>query len=125
MGFYLVDHRSVPVALKFGQMPVHQIPQFIPAVLGPIDRLPKPFKYLLGPKIEKLNQDVIFIFKIQIDGTIGDPGFFGNLGNGRLVKSLSGENLDRCLEDLMVFIIFFNPVRGYPHLAFLSKTNNE
>jgi hypothetical protein len=102
-----------------------KIPKFIQAVLSPIDLLTEGFKNLFGPKTEKLNQDVVFIFEIQVDSAVGDPGFFCNLGNGRLVKSLSGKNLNRCLKNLMIFMIFFDPIRGCPHLAILSKEKNE
>lgn len=121
MGFNLVDDRPVSVALKFRQVAAHQVAQFVQAGLGPIDRLPETFKYLFGPKAEKLNQNVVFIFKIQVNGAVGDPGFFGNLGNGGLMKSLSGKNLNRRLKDLMIFMIFFDPVRGCPQRAILSK----
>jgi hypothetical protein len=68
-----------------------------------------------------LDQNIVFILEIKIDGAVGDAGFFGNLGNGRLMKSLSGKNLNRCLKNLMIFVIFFDPIRGCPHLAILSK----
>jgi hypothetical protein len=37
------------------------------------------------------------------------------------MKSLSGKNLNRRLKNLMIFMIFFDAIRGCPHLAILSK----
>jgi len=73
-----------------------------------------------------LHQNVIFIFEIKIDGAVGDPGFFGDLGNGRLMKSVSGKNLDRRFKDLVIFIIFFDPVNdGPPSVTFSDPLMNE
>jgi hypothetical protein len=68
-----------------------------------------------------LDQNIVFILEIKIDGAVGDAGFFCNLGNGRLVKSLSGKNLDSRFKDLVIFMIFFNPIRSCPHFAILSR----
>jgi hypothetical protein len=57
-----------------------------------------------------LNQNIILIFEIQIDGAIGNSGFFGDLGNGRLMKTLSGKNLNSRFKDLIIFVVFFYPV---------------
>jgi hypothetical protein len=92
----------------------NEIAKFVQAGIGPIHLRPETIKYLLGFIIKKLDQNIVFILEIQINGAVGDPGFFGNLGNGRLVKSLSGKNLNRRLKNLMIFMIFFDSVNDRP-----------
>ena len=121
VGFHLVDHRHITIPLKFGQVTPDEIAKFFQTVVRFFDRRPEAIKHLFGSVAEKLHQNVIFIFEIKIDGSVGHSGLFGNLGNGRLVKSMSGKNLNRRLKNLMIFMIFFDLVRGCPHLAILSK----
>jgi hypothetical protein len=92
----------------------NKIAKFVQAGIGTIHLRPETTKYLLGFIIKKLNQNIVFILKIKIDGAVGDACFFGNLGNGRLVKSLSGKNLDSRFKNLVIFMIFFDPVNNRP-----------
>ena len=92
----------------------NEIAKFVQAGIGAIHLRPETIKYLLGFIIEKLNQNIVFIFEIQIDGAVGDAGFFANLSNSRLVKSMSGKNLYSRFKDLVIFIIFFYTVNDGP-----------
>jgi hypothetical protein len=105
----------------------YEITKFVQAGIGLIHLRPETIKYLLGFIIEKLDQNIVFIFEIQVDSAVGDPGDPGNLGNSRLVKSLSGKNLNSRFKDLVIFIIFFYPVNdGPPYcLLFLYQIMNE
>jgi hypothetical protein len=60
-------------------MLAYEIPQFIYGVVRLVDFFPQPAKRLLGPETEKMNQNVIFIFEIKVDGAICNSGFFGDL----------------------------------------------
>jgi hypothetical protein len=42
----------------------------------------------------KLNQNILFVFKIKIDCSISDTGFFSNLRDCGRKKTLDGKNLD-------------------------------
>ena len=105
----------------------NEITKFVQARIGTIHLRPETIKYLLGFIIEKLDQNIVFIFEIQIDGAVGDPGYFGNLGNGRLMKSMSGKNLNSRFKNLVIFIIFFYPVNDEPPycVPFLDQQMNE
>ena len=70
------------------------------------DRIPETFENLPCFVFVKLNQDVIFVLEIEIDGAIRHTGFFGNLGNGGLKETVLGEYLDCRFEYAMVFIVF-------------------
>ena len=125
MGFDLVNNRHFPVALKFFQMPANEIAQFIRTGIRTVQFFSERTKHLFGFIIEKLDQNIVFIFEIQIDGAVGDLCYFGNLGNGRLMKSMSGKNLNSRFKDLVILIIFFNPVNNGPPkwCTFLKLTN--
>jgi hypothetical protein len=97
VGFGLVDNGHVPVALELFEVMANQNSEFVNGTVGPIDILAKALKNLLGLVIEKLNQNVVFVFEIEINRTVGDTGFFSNLRNGRLKIPLAGEYLDRGL----------------------------
>ena len=120
VGFNLIDNGHVPVALEFFQMHPNEIAKLVQAGIGPIHLRTETIKYLLGFIIEKLDQNIVFILEIKIDGAVGDAGFFGNLGNGRLMKSLSGKNLDSRFKNLVIFMIFFDPVNDRPVLGLRS-----
>jgi hypothetical protein len=51
-------------------------------------------KYLLGFIAEKLDQDIILVFEIEIDGAVGNARCLCNLGNGGLKKTLLGKYFD-------------------------------
>jgi hypothetical protein len=59
---------------------------------------------------EKLNQNIVFVFKIQVDGAVSHSGFFCDLRNGRLMKPLSRKNPNCSFKYLMIFIILFYPI---------------
>jgi hypothetical protein len=63
-------------------MTMNKIPQFIQAVVGLVDGSPESIKNLFGPVVKKLNEDIVFILEIKIDGTIRHAGLTGDLGNG-------------------------------------------
>jgi hypothetical protein len=106
-------------------MPADKIPQFIQTGFCSCHFRAERIKHLFGFIVEKLDQDIVFVFKIQIDGTVSHSGLFGNLGNGGLMKSQSGKYFNRRLENLMVFMIFFDLFRGCPHPVSLSIRKNE
>jgi hypothetical protein len=80
--------------------------QFVMAAIGLVDGRPKSIKNLLGSVVEKLYQDIVFIFEIKIYGTIRHTGLPGDLGNGRLVKALAGKHFYSCFQDEMILVIF-------------------
>lgn len=63
-------------------MSPNKISKFINSIVRFIDRFPEAGKNLPGFITEKLNQDIVFILEIKVDGPIGNPGFFCNLRNG-------------------------------------------
>ena len=83
-----------------------QVSKLINGIFGLVHLLSESPENLLGLVIEKLNQNIIFVFEIKIDGAVGYAGFFSNLGNGRLKESVFGKYLDSRFEYPMVFIIF-------------------
>jgi hypothetical protein len=87
-------------------MPPDEIAQFIQTVVRFFNLSSEPNKHLLGSVAEKMHQNVIFIFEIKIDGTVGHPCLFGDLGNSRLVKTLARKYLYGRFQNEMIFIIF-------------------
>jgi hypothetical protein len=81
MGFNPIDHRHVRVVLKFLEMPPYQIAKFIDSGIRTVNLLSETGKYLSGFITEELNQDILFIFEIKINGTIGNTGLLCDLGN--------------------------------------------
>jgi hypothetical protein len=108
MRFHLIDNRHVAIALEFFEVASNEISEFFDGVTGAVDFFPKTLKGLFGLEIKKLNQNVVFVFEIQIYGTVGDTGFFGDLRNGRLVVSLAGEHLYGSFQDASIFVVFFS-----------------
>ena len=82
MGFNLIHHSHIPISLEFRKMAPNKAAQFIMAAIELVDGRPKSIKNLLGSVVEKLDQNIVFIFKIKINGTICHTGLSGNLGNG-------------------------------------------
>jgi hypothetical protein len=60
-------------------MSADKIPQFVDSIVCFVDFFPEATKNLLGLVTEKLNQDIILIFEIKIDSTIGNFCFPGDL----------------------------------------------
>ena len=82
MGLNLIHHSHIPISLEFRKMSPNKATQFVLAVIGLVDGRPKSIKNLLGSVVEKLYQDIVFIFEIKIDGTIRHTRLSGDLGNG-------------------------------------------
>jgi hypothetical protein len=95
----------------------NEIAKFIQTALRLIDFLPKSIKNQLGFVAEEIDQNVIFIFEIEINGTVGHSGFLGDLGHGRLVKSLLGKHFYRSFQDPVVLVIFGVPIDFGPPVA--------
>jgi len=102
----LVENCHISVCLKLFQMSPDQVSKLINGIFGLIHFFSETPENLLGLVIEKLNQNIIFVFEIKIDGAVGHAGFFSNLGNGRLKESVFRKYLDSRLEYPMVFIVF-------------------
>ena len=102
----LIEDGHIPVCLKLLQVSPDQVLKLINGTFGLIHLFSETPENLLGLVIEKLNQNIIFVFEIKIDGSISHTGFLGNLGNGRLKESVFGKYLDSRLEYPMVFIVF-------------------
>ena len=47
-----------------------------------IDFRSEPLEDLFGFVLKKIDQDVIFIFEVQVNGAIRNTGFPGDLSNG-------------------------------------------
>jgi hypothetical protein len=102
MGFGLVDDGHVAVILEFLQVNTYQPPQLLLGILRLHDRIPEPFEYVPRLVFVELDQDVVLVFEIEIDGSIRHAGFLGDLGDRRLVEPLVGKYPDRGLKDLVV-----------------------
>ncbi len=87
-------------------MSSNQVSKLINGVFGFIHLFSETSENLLGLVIEELNQNIIFVFEIKIDGAISHTGFFGDLSNGRLKETVFGKYLDRRLEYPVVFVVF-------------------
>gem|GEM_PF-2328616 len=83
--------------MELFEVMVNQNFELISGTVGPLDIFAKTLKNLLGLVVEKLNQNVVFVFKIEINSAVGDTGLFCDLRNGRLKISLAGEYLDSSL----------------------------
>ena len=101
----LVQDGHVPVLLEFRQVAANQVAELVHGVVALVDRLPEAVKNLFGLVIEKLNQNIVLVFEIEIDGAVGDTGFPGYLGNGGLKKSLLGKYLDGRFQDTLIFVV--------------------
>jgi hypothetical protein len=91
-----------------------EIIQFADSVIRLAHFFPEFFKDLFGFIAKKLHQDIILVFKIQINGTVGHPCFFGNLRNGRIKKALPGKYFDGRFEDQMIFVVFIFDIDNRP-----------
>jgi hypothetical protein len=88
-------------------MNANKTPQFFLCGCRLVDGIPEPLENLACLELVKLNQDIILVFEIKVDGSVRHAGFFGNLGNRRLKKTLFGEYLDGSTQDALVFIHIF------------------
>jgi len=62
-------------------MSANQVTKFIYGRICSVNFLSEAGKNLSGFVTEKLDQDIFFIFEVQIDRTIGNPSFLCNLRN--------------------------------------------
>ncbi len=81
MRFSPKDHCHVSVVLKFLEMSMNQVAKFINSSIRSAYFLSEAGENLSGLITEKLDQDILFIFEIKIDRTIGNPRFLSNLRN--------------------------------------------
>jgi hypothetical protein len=112
VGFGLVNDGQIPVPLKFFKVPSDEVAQLLDGTAPAIDFFSEALKNLLGFVLEKLNQDIVLVFEVQIDGPIGHTGFSGDFCNGRLMISVPGKYLDGRFEDAVVFIVFIAGTDG-------------
>jgi hypothetical protein len=112
VGFGLVDDSQIPVTLKFFKVPSDEVFQLLDGAAPAIDFFSEALENLLGFVFEKLNQDIVLVFEVQIDGPIGHTSLSGDFGNGRLMISVAGKHLDGRLENAVVFIVFFAVTDG-------------
>lgn len=60
---------------------MNQVAKFINSSICSVNFLSEAGENLSGFITEKLNQDIFFVFEIQIDRTVGNPRFPRNLRN--------------------------------------------
>lgn len=89
-------------------MLANKVSEFLYCIGALFDRFSEAIKYQFCFITEKLIKNIVLIFKIEINCAVSDPCRFGNLGNGRLKKSLFGKYLCRRLKDTVVFVICFS-----------------
>ncbi len=104
MGHGLIHNSHVSVFLKLFQMPVNQIPEFGDSIVRLFHRFPETGKNLFGFVGEKLNQNIVFVLEIQINGSIRNTGFASDLRNGCLMKTLFCKNAYGRLQYPVVFL---------------------
>ena len=98
-----------------------KIAQFRRTIVGLFNLSSEPFEHLLGPVTEKLHQNIVFIFEIKIDRPVSHPGFFGDLGNGWLMKTLAGKYLYGRFQNQVIFTIFIILIDIDPLLDMTSQ----
>lgn len=98
-------------------MTPNKIAQFINGGLRMVDFFTKASENLAGFVIEKMDQDVIFIFKVEIYRSVSNAGRPGNLRYGRLMETGFCKDGDRRFQDAMIFIIFSFGTDGVPPSA--------
>jgi hypothetical protein len=67
------------------------------------DGLPKTLEDLTGFVLVKLNQDIVLVFEVEVNGAIRYARLLGNLGNRRLKKTLLGKYRNGGIENTLVF----------------------
>lgn len=117
MGLNLIHHRHVAVPLKFHEVPPDKVAQFVQTVVSLIDGSAESIKNLLGPVVEKLHQNIVFVFEIKINGAVCHAGLSSDLSNRRLVKALAGKDFYGRFQDEMIFIVFFFSVDFGPPVS--------
>ena len=107
VGKGLVYDGHIAVALEFSHVTVNQIAQLVDGCVGLFDLFPEAAEDLFCFVLEKLNQDIVLVFKIEVNRSVGDAGLPGDLGYGRLMKSSFGKYFHSCFKDALVFISNF------------------
>jgi len=77
--FSLVYHRHVSVTLEFLEMLPNKISEFLNSIGALFDRFFEPVKYQFCFVAEKLSKNIILIFEIEINRTVSNFRFFGDL----------------------------------------------
>jgi ferredoxin len=119
VNFGLVDNRHVDVFLELGQVGAHQVEKFLFGRSPFFDSLAEPLEYQAGFVLVELNQNIVFVFEIKIDGPVSNAGLLGHLGHGGMVKTLLCENFHSRFKDLVVFfgIAFHKKWGPVSHMA--------
>ena len=86
-------------------MPADQVAEFFHSVVALVDFLPEAVEHLFGLVVEKLDQNVVLVLEVEIDGAVGNTGLARDLGDGGLEKSLLGKYLDGRLKDALIFVV--------------------
>lgn len=107
MGFGLVNDGHIAILLKLLEMDPNQTPQLFLGCFGLTDRIPESFKDLACLVLVELNQNIVLVLEIEIDGSVRHTSLFGNLGDCRLKKPLLGKHFDGGFEDALVFLRIF------------------
>jgi len=94
------------VLLEFFQMAPDKITKLIDRLVSMADFFTKTGENLAGFEIEKMDQNVVFIFKVKIYGPIGHARRFSDLGYGRLVETGLGKDGNGSFQNAMVFVVF-------------------
>jgi hypothetical protein len=53
--------------------------------------------------IEDRYEDIVFVFEVEIDGSVRDAGFFGDVGDLGIEEAASGEDLDGRPKNGLIF----------------------
>ncbi len=77
--FGKIDNGHIRVALEFRQVAIDEITEFRNRCVGMIHRLLEPVEHLPGFIGEYLDQNIVFVLEIEINGSIGNPRSFGYL----------------------------------------------
>lgn len=103
-------------------MAMDEISKFIDRFVGFFHRFSEPAEHLFGFIIENLQQDIVLILEVEVDRSIGDPCFFGNLRYGCLMKAEIGKYLYGGFENTLVFVVFVSSADGSPPVH-IEKVN--
>lgn len=95
------------IAIFHSEVKVHvdEGPQFIEhsSVDGfqfTVETIDDPFHSVFKKRDEK----IVFILKIEIDRSVGDPGFAGDFGDPGIIKAFFGKGFQRALKDALSFL---------------------
>jgi hypothetical protein len=93
----------------------NQVAHLFDGAVGFFDLFLEALKHLPGLVAENLHQDVALVLEIKVNGSIGNAGFPGDLGNGGLVESIVGKDLYGGFQNAVILVVFSPAVnRGPP-----------